>query len=94
MAKGCGLFLTAQRYPRSPYLKVDRAKVLERLNDLVANYPNAEETRRSYLQNPDAMKQIESAALEEQVVDWVLERAHITDKPMSFKDLTGFGQTA
>jgi trigger factor len=75
-------------------LKVDRTKVLERLNELVANYPNAEETRRSYLQNPDAMKQVESSVLEEQVVDWVLERARITDKPTSFKDLTGFGQAA
>jgi hypothetical protein len=24
----------------------------------------------------------------------VLERARVTDKPMSFKDLTGFGQSA
>jgi len=39
------------------------------------------------------MKQIESSVLEDQVVDWVLERARITDKPMSFKDLTGFGQS-
>jgi trigger factor len=74
-------------------LKVDRERVLARLNDVIATYPNAEEARRAYLQNPDAMKQIESAVLEDQVIDWALERARITDKPMSFKELTGFGQT-
>jgi len=74
-------------------LKVDRERVLARLNDLIASYPNPEETRRAYLQNPDAMKQIESAVLEDQVIDWALERARITDKPMSFRELTGFGQT-
>ena len=74
-------------------LKVDRERVLARLNELIASYPNPEEARRAYLQNADAMKQIESSVLEEQVVDWVLERARITDKPTSFKDLTGFGQT-
>ena len=72
-------------------LKVDRERVLARLNDLIVSYPNPEEARRAYLQNPDAMKQIESSVLEDQVVDWVLGRARITDKPMSFKDLTGFG---
>ena len=75
-------------------LKVDRERVQTRLNDLVVDYPNPEEARRAYLQNPDAMQQIESAVLEDQVVDWVLERAQITDKPMSFKELTGFGQAA
>jgi trigger factor len=73
-------------------LKVDRARVQARLNELVAAYPNPDEARRAYLQNSDAMKQVESAVLEEQVVDWVLARARVTDKPMSFKDLTGFGQ--
>jgi len=74
-------------------LKVDRERVLARLNDLITTYPNPEEARRAYLQNPDAMKQIESAVLEDQVIDWALERARITDKPMSFRELTGFGQT-
>lgn len=74
-------------------LKVDRERVRDRLSDLITTYPNPEEARRAYLQNPDAMKQIESAVLEDQVIDWALERARITDKPMSFKELTGFGQT-
>lgn len=73
-------------------IKVDRERVQTRLNDLVASYPNPEEVRRAYVQNADAMRQVESVVLEDQIVDWIVDRASVTDKPMSFKDLTGFGQ--
>ena len=73
-------------------IKVDRERVLARLNALVEGYPNPDEARRAYLQNADAMRQIESAALEDQVVDWVVERAQVTERPMTFTELTGFGK--
>jgi trigger factor len=77
---------------QSEGIKVDRERVQTRLNDLVASYPNPEEVRRAYVQNADAMRQIESVVLEDQVVDWIVDRTSVTDKPMTFKDLTGFGQ--
>jgi len=73
-------------------LKVDRERVLTRLSALVETYPNPDEARRAYLQNPEAMRQIESAALEDQVVDFLIERARITERPMTFSELTGFGR--
>ena len=73
-------------------LKVDRERVQNRLNDVAGAYPNPDEVRRAYLQNADAMRQIESAVLEDQVVDWVVAKAKITDKPSTFAELTGFGQ--
>jgi trigger factor len=79
---------------RTESLKVDRERVQARLNDIVGSYPNPEEMRRAYLQSAEAMRQIESAVLEDQAVDWVLSRAKITDKEHSFKELTGFGQQA
>ena len=75
-------------------IKVDRERVLARLNALVEAYPNPEEARRAYLQNPEAMRQIESAALEDQAVEWLLERARVTERPMTFNELTGFGRAA
>jgi trigger factor len=74
-------------------LKVDRERVRARLEQLVADYPNPDEARRAYQQNADAMRQIESAVLEDQVVDWVLAHARITERPMTFAELTGFGRT-
>jgi len=73
-------------------LKVDRARVQARLSTLVEGYPDPEQARRAYLQNQEAMRQIESAALEDQVVDWVLERAQVTERPTTFKEITGFGR--
>jgi hypothetical protein len=67
---------------------------LARLNALVEGYPNPDEARRAYLQNADAIRQIESAALEDQVVDWVVGRAQVTERPMTFTELTGFGKAA
>jgi len=73
-------------------LKVERARVQERLGELVESYPDPEQARRAYLQNRDAMRQIEAAALEEQVIDWVLARARVSERAMTFAELTGFGQ--
>ena len=75
-------------------LKSDPARVAARLDELVASYPNPEEARRAYQQSPDAMRQLESATLEDQVVEWVVERAHITERATSFAEVTGFGRDA
>ncbi len=73
-------------------MKVERERVQERLTELVESYPDPEQARRAYLQNQDAMRQIESAVLEDQVIDWVVGQAQITERPMTFKELTGFGE--
>jgi trigger factor len=86
------LGLLMSQIVQSAGLKVNAGRVRERLDELAAGYPNPDEARRAYQQNAEAMRQIESAALEEEVVDWGLKSAHITDRPMSFADLTGFGR--
>ena len=77
---------------RAQNLKVERERVNARLAEVVGDHPNADEMRRQYLQNADAMRQIESAALEDQLIDWVLSQAKVTEVPSSFADLTGFGK--
>jgi trigger factor len=88
------LGLLMSQIVQTEQIKLDRERVQSRLTDLVAGYPEQqqEEARRAYLQNQDAMRQVESAALEDQVVDWLLGKANISDKPMTFKEITGFGQ--
>ena len=77
---------------RAQDIKVDRSRVQARLAELVGDHPQADEMRRQYLQNADAMRQIESATLEDQLIDWVLSQARVTDKPSTFSELTGFGK--
>jgi len=88
------LGLLMSQIVQTEQIKLDRERVQSRLADLVAGYPEPqqEEARRAYSQNQEAMRQIESAALEDQVVEWLLTKANITDKPMTFKEITGFGQ--
>jgi hypothetical protein len=40
------------------------------------------------------MRQIEASVLEDQAIDWVLERARVSERASSFSELTGFGQTS
>ncbi len=73
-------------------IQVDRQRLQARIEDLAAGYPNPEEARRAYQHNAEALRQIESVVLEDQVIDWILERAKVTDVPMTFQEITGFGQ--
>jgi len=79
---------------RAQGIKVDRERVNEKLNEAVGMHPNPDELRRQYLQNAEAMRQIESAALEDQLIDWVLSQAKVTEVPSTFSELTGFGKAA
>jgi trigger factor len=75
---------------RREKLSVDRARLNERLDEMVGAYGDAAAMKRAYLQNADAMRQIENLTLEEQVVDWILDHAKVTEKPSSFKELMNF----
>ena len=77
---------------RAENVRVERARVQERLEEVVSSYPDPEEARRAYQQSPDAMRQLESAALEDQVLDLILTRAQLSERPSSFAELTGFGE--
>ena len=88
------LSLLAGEVVRTANLKVDRERINAKLNELVGEQDGAEDMRRQYLQNADAMRQIESQALEDQMVEWVLGQAKISEKSYSFSELTGFGQGA
>ena len=75
-------------------IKVDRERVRAKLDEVASAYPNADEVRRAYLQNPEALRQIETAVLEDQAIDWILARARVTDRSASFAEVTGFGRQA
>jgi trigger factor len=77
---------------RTNAIRVDRAKVEERLDSITGAYPDPEGIRRQYLQSREAMAQLESAALEDSALDWVQGQVKVIDKPSSFTELTGFGK--
>jgi trigger factor len=75
---------------RKNNLVADRERVNQRLDELVGAYGDAATMKRAYLQNADAMRQVESLALEDQVVDWILTHAKVHEAASSFKELMNF----
>jgi len=75
---------------RREKLIVDRARVNERLDEMVAAYGDPGAMKRAYLQNAEAMRQVEGLALEDQAVDWILQHAKVHEVPSTFKELMNF----
>jgi trigger factor len=75
---------------RREKLVVDRARVNERLDEMVAAYGDPGAMKRAYMQNADAMRQVEGLALEDQAVEWVLQHAKVSDVSSTFKELMNF----
>jgi trigger factor len=75
---------------RREALVADRARVNERLDEMVSAYGDAAAMKRAYLQNADAMRQVESLTLEDQAVDWILAHAKVREVQSTFKELMNF----
>jgi trigger factor len=72
-------------------LKVDQSKVSERLEELAQQFPDPEKALQTYRGNPQVRRQLEAGVLEDQAIDWISERAKVTDQQSSFKELMNFG---
>ncbi len=75
---------------RRENIQVDRGRVLARLDEVVSAYPNPAEVRRAWLQDQQAMGQVETAVMEDLAVEWVLGRAKVNERKVPFAELTGF----
>jgi trigger factor len=75
---------------RREKIVLDPARANARLDEMVGAYGDAAALKRAYLQNADAMRQVESLALEDQVVDWILAHANVHEKAATFKELMNF----
>ena len=53
------------------------------------SYDNPQEVVRYYYQHPERLREIESMALEDNVVEWALRTAQVEDKPAEFDELMG-----
>ncbi len=76
---------------KSRGLKLDRERVEGRLAEVAGSYPDPSAILKAYRQNAEAMRQVENMVLEDQVVDYLLERARVTDQAATFKDVMNFG---
>lgn len=67
----------------------DRNRVQARFQEMTLQYPDPARALKAFRDNPEVLRQVESMVLEEQVIDWMLERVKVTDQNMTFKELMG-----
>ena len=79
-------FLLAE-IARQHNLEIEPERVDARITEIAETYENPAEVIELYKQNEQLLGQIENSVLEEQVVDWVLENAKVSDSEISFKQL-------
>lgn len=70
-------------------LKAQPEKLREMVEDYAQSFEHPEEVVRWYYADPARLREIENLALEENVVDWVLARAKVTDRALAFAELMG-----
>ena len=68
-------------------LKADPVKVRESVEELASTYESPDEVINWYYGNKEQLASIESAVLEDQVFDLIIEEAVITEKKMSYQEV-------
>jgi trigger factor len=74
---------------REQNLELDQDRVNATIEEFAASYENPAELVEWYAKNPQQRRQVENLVLEEQVVDWLLSQANVTEEPMSFAGVVG-----
>lgn len=72
---------------RENQIQVDRERVSARIDQLSQGHTKPDEIRKIYHQTPHLLTQVENAVLEEQVIDWLTDRAKVTPRSTSFQAL-------
>lgn len=67
-------------------IQLDNEKVNDQLNMMASSYTKPEEVIQYYRNNLQAMASIESLVMEQQVVDWVLNKANKTSKSFVYDE--------
>jgi trigger factor len=89
--KRVSLGLVVAEIVRINDLRPEPTRVEAELERIAASYQRPDEVKEWYRGNAQAMESLRAMALEEQVVDWVLERCQVVEDPSSFSALTNAG---
>ena len=72
-------------------LKVDPARLSERIASAAASYSEPEEAAKQIRANDALRRQLEAGVLEDQAIDYLLGQVRISEQPTTFKELLNFG---
>lgn len=78
---------------KSNELTADPDIVRERIESIASTYDESDKVINWYYSNVERLQEIESAVLEDQVVEWILARANVSQETSTFDALLNPGQT-
>jgi trigger factor len=67
-------------------LKLDSARLKETMQLIASTYEDPSQVIELYRNDPNMMSQLQNRVMEEQVIDWIAERAQSTETSLSFTD--------
>lgn len=74
-------------------LRADPAKVREMVENMAAGYEDPAAVVKWYYDNPEQLQQVEALCLEDMTVNWVADRAQVTEQAVTFDALMNPVQT-
>lgn len=74
---------------RGHSLQPRQDQIRKRLEELAQSYEKPAEVIQWYLGNRQRLAEVETMVMEDNVVDWVLQRADVTETPVAFDELMG-----
>jgi trigger factor len=72
---------------RRHQLSLDPARVRETIQLIASTYEDPGQVVELYRNDPNLMRSLQTRVMEEQVIDWIAERANAREKAMSFADV-------
>jgi len=88
-----GLGLILAEIVKANEIKADEEKVKAKIASIAEPYDRPEEVVQWYRGDKQRMAEVESLVLEEQVVEWAMQQANVTDTASSFKELMNSQQS-
>jgi len=68
-------------------LQADPAKVRETIEELASTYESPDDVINWYYSNKDELASIEATVIEDQVFDYIIESAQVSDKSVSYQEI-------
>ena len=83
------LALLVGEVARQNELRLDPARVNELMRLIASTYEEPQQVIELYRNDPQLMAGLQNRAMEEQVIDWIAERARHTEQALSFQEAVG-----
>jgi trigger factor len=73
-------------------IQADEERVREQVRELASAYEEPQQVEQYYYQNPEMLQGVQAMVVEDQVVDWVLDNARVTERESSFDEIMNRNQ--